>query len=68
MIALQFAYGPELWFVLLLFAISATVILVAAVALVNRASGSDADADTDADEIEELKRRVERLEAEREQQ
>jgi hypothetical protein len=52
--------APEVWFVLLLFVLVSVPVLVGAVVLVNRSTdGRD-------DELDELKRRVDELESERE--
>jgi len=50
--------GPELWFVLCLFVIVTIPVFICAVAVMNRATGGDTEA-----EVEELKQRVEELEA-----
>ena len=50
--------GPELWFVLFLFVIVTIPVFIGAVAVMNRATGVDTEA-----EVEELKQRVEELEA-----
>jgi hypothetical protein len=60
MVPLQFG-GPEAWFVLLLFALVSVPVFVGAVALVNRATGTDRD-----ERLAELERRVEELESDRE--
>jgi hypothetical protein len=61
MVPRQFAGGPELWFVLLCFALVSVPAFVGVVALLNRATGSDRD-----ERLAELERRVEELESERE--
>ncbi len=51
--------GPEVWFVLLLFALVTVPLFIGAMTLLNRTSGGD-----DETELEELKQRVEQLESE----
>jgi hypothetical protein len=60
MVPLQFG-TPELWFVLLLFALLSIPVLVGVVVLLNRATGSDRE-----ERLASLERRVEELESERE--
>lgn len=52
--------GPEVWFVLLLFVVVTIPAFVGVVVFVNRVTGANTE-----DELEDLKRRVEELEAER---
>lgn len=48
--------SPEVWFILLLFVVVTIPVFIGAVAFINRATGEDTDE-------EELKQRVEELEA-----
>lgn len=50
--------GPDVWFTLLLIMIVTVPIFFGVIAFINRDTGEDTD-----DEIEELKQRVEELEA-----
>jgi len=50
--------GPEVWFVLFLFVVVTVPVCIGAVAVMNRATGGETE-----DEVEELKQRVEELEA-----
>ena len=52
---------PEVWFIFLLFVVVTVPVFIGVVALVNRATGDDTD-----EELEELKQRVEELEAQQE--
>ena len=58
MAPLQFG-SPEVWFVVLLFAVVSVPLLVGVVAVVNRATGTDEDV---TERLAELERRVEELE------
>lgn len=53
--------GPEMWFILFLFILVTIPVFIGVVVFVNRATGESAE-----DEVEELRQRVEELEAKQE--
>ncbi|WP_154020787.1 MULTISPECIES: hypothetical protein [unclassified Haloarcula] len=50
--------SPEVWFILFLFVVVTVPVFIGVVAFINRATGEETD-----EELEELKQRVEELEA-----